>query len=134
MSKSGNIIALSVQDLNKYLPFDDVEIILTSSPQEVIACYSLAVSRLANVWTPYMDPPILIHVSVHSLSAVTSFGEIKSSTVGRLVCVEGHVVRVSMARPLLVQGGFKCAKCEQSNWVCFEDGIYDVPPQCRTKK
>ncbi len=134
MSKSGNIVSLSVQELTEHLPFDDVESILTTSPQEVIACYSLAISRLANTWTPYADPPLVIHVSVHSLSTITPFSDIKSSTVGQLVCIEGHVVRVTCGSPLMIQGGFKCAKCQQTNMVYFEDGIYDVPPQCKTKK
>jgi DNA replicative helicase MCM subunit Mcm2 (Cdc46/Mcm family) len=134
LTKSGNMIALSVQDLKNHLPFDDSESILIERPKEMLACYSFAISRLANTFTPYMDPPIVIHVLIHSLSSITSFGEVKSSTVGQMVCVEGHVVRVSMSRPLLVEGGFKCAKCQQTNWVHFEDGIFDPPPQCATKK
>jgi len=50
------------------------------------------------------------------------------------VSVQGHVIRVSPCRPLVVRALFHCGKCKCERWVHFEDGIYCAPAVCHTAK
>mmetsp|Transcript_17029 Transcript_17029/g.23413 ORF Transcript_17029/g.23413 Transcript_17029/m.23413 type:complete len:743 (+) Transcript_17029:535-2763(+) len=52
----------------------------------------------------------------------------------KLVSVQGHVIRVSPCRPLVVRAVFHCGKCKCERWTHFEDGIYCAPAVCHTAK
>ena len=127
-------VAFDVQKMNEFFPFDDVEAVLVSKPQEIQACLAMALSRIANEAHPYLENPIMLQPMFYNLSHSIDFGEVKSSVVGQLVSVEGHVVRASLTKPLLASGHFKCPKCKQLSSAIFEDGVFNPPVQCSTKK
>jgi|MDSY01.2.fsa_nt_gb DNA helicase MCM8 len=55
---------------------------------------------------------------------------LKSSMVGKLVCISGYVVRVSTIQPLVLQARFECPKCGALTEVHFEDGKFENPTRC----
>jgi DNA replicative helicase MCM subunit Mcm2 (Cdc46/Mcm family) len=52
---------------------------------------------------------------------------------GKLVAVQGTVVRMSPVRPLVCQMHFICAKCANRIIQDFEDGKYMPPAKCASK-
>ncbi len=128
------IVYFDVQQLNHILPFPDFETTLVNRPLEVLGCMGMALSLIINKRNPYLPEIIAIKCRFYNLSNAISYGDLKSSTVGQFVCLEGHVVKASNCHPLIERAVFTCAKCQQSTWVSFEDGIYMPPEVCTTPK
>ena len=62
------------------------------------------------------------------------FEKLKVSSVGQLVTVTGHVVRVAPARPFIEGAYFACSGCRQDTWNTFENGLFQPPSKCMTDK
>ena len=61
---------------------------------------------------------------------VVSMKELKAQIVGHLISLRGNIVRVSSAKPLLVQMAFSCANCQSETIEHFDDGKYRLPSKC----
>ncbi len=133
LGKSGTI-HFNLQEMIEHFPFDDIESTLIHRPTEFSGALGIAISDIANSMNPYLEEPIVKIPAFFNLSRSLTFSDIKSTTVGQLISLEGHVVKVAPCRPLVIEGEFKCAKCLNSTIVPFEDGIYYPPTVCATKK
>ncbi|KAJ1424664.1 hypothetical protein B484DRAFT_97099, partial [Ochromonadaceae sp. CCMP2298] len=127
-------VYFNVQELNEGLPFPDFEANLRTRPAEVMGCVGLALSLIAKQRSPYATVPFLIRPRFFALTGDLCFGDLKSSCVGQLVSLRGHVVRVGACRPLIERAAFRCAKCLNACFTRFEDGIFLPPAQCATPK
>ncbi len=89
-------------------------------------------------------PRVSVHLHLHSLCQIYNFRPItamrhlKANLIGKLVSIQGTVVRVSTIKPFLTQMDFQCAKCEAMTTQFFADGKYRLPtkcsqPNCRSK-
>jgi DNA replicative helicase MCM subunit Mcm2 (Cdc46/Mcm family) len=125
---------VDIQQFSALSPFPDFESTLVSRPIEISKCLGLALSVLYHIQNPYTEGLQLVTVRYYNLSQLASYADIKASSVGQLVCVEGHVSRVSPSRPMLHLASFTCAKCRQRTLVHCEDGIYNAPDVCSTSK
>ena len=110
---------------------------LRSRPVETIGCVGVALAVLEEeknrnlvlgkqlvVLRPrflHMGPPI-------------PFENLKVGSVGQLVTVRGHVVRVAPARPFIEGASFACGGCGKDTWNSFEDGLFQPPTKCSTEK
>jgi DNA helicase MCM8 len=121
-------------ELNSKLPFSDFELSLKMRPTEVMGFLGIALSMVAKEQHPHCAEPFVIRPRFYNLSTETNFGDVKSSTVGQVVSVRGHVVRVSPCRPLVESANFLCAKCMKYTFAKFEDGIFIPPAVCSTEK
>ena len=140
-TQTGNInhsldknVYFDVQKLNETLPFPDFETTLTARPIEVIGCVGMALSLIVNKQNPYSSEITMIRCKFYNLRSTMPFGDLKSSSVGQLVKLEGHVVKASACHPLVESAAFLCSKCRQATWIEFEDGVYMPPDVCATPK
>lgn len=120
--------------LCEQLPFNDFELSLKLRPFEVMGFVGIALSLVARSMHPQCTDAFIIRPRFYGLSSEVSFGDIKSSTVGQMLSVRGHVVRVSPCRPLVESADFLCAKCMKVTSTKFEDGIFMPPVICSTAK
>ena len=127
-------VFFNVFDLEEMLPFSDCEISLRLRPAEVSGFIGIALSLVARKLHPYFEGTVVIKPRFYGLNADMSFGDMKSSCVGQMVSIRGHVVRASACRPLVESAAFMCAKCMRYTHVRFEDGIFMPPPVCSTEK
>lgn len=127
-------VYFDVIELNEKLPFSDFELSLKMRPTEVTGFIGIALSLLAKAQNPHCEEQFIIYPRFYGLSEETSFGNINSSTVGQLVSIRGHVVRVSPCRPLVLSASFLCAKCMKYTSSRLEDGIFIAPAICSTEK
>jgi DNA replicative helicase MCM subunit Mcm2 (Cdc46/Mcm family) len=127
-------IHFNVQEMNKFFPFPDVEAVVIQKNIEFSGTIGLALSCIANTLFPYLEIPIIKYPAFYNLSKSLFFSDVKSTTVGKLISLKGHVVKVSPCRPLVIEGEFRCSKCLQNTRMKFLDGIFNPPVQCKTVK
>jgi DNA replicative helicase MCM subunit Mcm2 (Cdc46/Mcm family) len=124
-------------------PFEDFMAELRSRPREVLGCVGIALSmkflycgsgrKLAVIPTDYISAQVLKPRMVN-FGPESSFSDIKANAVNQLVSLKGRVVRVDRAKCLVIGGMLYCEKCQQNTFLSFEDGIFNPPPTCPTKK
>ena len=128
---SSSIINLNVCELRQLLnEIDDFVQALITRPHEVTGSIGLALSVICSRNTKLQR----ITPRFYNLPVETTFMELKSSTVGQLVCLRGYVIRVTNCRPLVLGAAFWCSKCQQEMFVHFDDGLFVPPNSCPTKK
>lgn len=127
-------VYFNVCTLNQHLPFNDFDVSLKLRPVEVMGLVGIALSLVAKNLHPHCSDAFVIRPRFYNSNSEVSFGDIKSSTVGQMVSVRGHVVRVSACRPLVESANFLCAKCMKYTFARFEDGIFIPPNVCSTAK
>lgn len=127
-------VYFDVKLLSKKLPFNDFESSLRLRPAEVMGCLGIALSLMGKRMNPYFTESFSVKTRFYGLDNDISFNDLKSSTVGQLVSIKGHVIRVSACRPFVESASFLCAKCMQYTFTNFEDGIFMPPTVCSTAK
>lgn len=127
-------VYLNLTLFNHHLPFEDFASSLQMRPVEVMGMVGIALSLVAKNFYPHCTEAFIIRPRFYNLGSEVGFGEIKSSTVGQMVSVRGHVVRVSACHPLVESANFLCAKCMKYTFARFEDGIFMPPSVCGTHK
>jgi hypothetical protein len=130
---TGNVY-IDVQRIMKVIPFPDFIHVLTTRPNDVTCTLGLALSRLANEKCPYLEVPIIKTPRFYNLELHISFGDVKSNSVGQLISLRGHVIRVSPCKALLTKGSFRCPKCRHDTEEIFDDGIFSTPDICSNSK
>ena len=127
-------VYFDVNKLSEHLPFNDFDTSLRLRPVEVMGLVGIALCLVAKSHYPHCTEAFIIRPRFYNFSSEVSFGDIKSSTVGQMLSVKGHVVRVSACHPLVESANFLCAKCMKYTSVRFEDGIFMPPNVCSTAK
>ena len=127
-------VYFSVDDFSYSLPFNDFEHSLRMRPIEVIGCIGIALGVYVKVSTLYLEGKYVIQPRFYGLHSELAFSDLKSSTVGQLVTMTGHVIRVSACRPLVQSACFLCPKCMSFTESYFEDGIFMPPAECATPR
>lgn len=72
-----------------------------------------------------------VNVRVTGLPEATPLRSLGSEHVGKLVMVEGIVVRATSIRPMVVQAAFKCKRCDEIDYVDQTGTFLTAPPRCR---
>ena len=89
---------------------------------------------LIQVDPKYVDKFRLFHVRINNLTDKVHLRTLKTEHLGLLTRFEGIVIGVTEAKPMLVEGHFKCASCGEANQVVeFPEGIYSPPYQCKNE-
>ena len=74
-------------------------------------------------------PRVLVRLFNHP-QARTAARDLKAKELGRLVAVQGRVVRVGTPRPLVTAMDFACGKCGLVFTQGFPDGRFTLPSAC----
>lgn len=74
----------------------------------------------------------LFHVRFSNLPDLVDLRRLRSVHLGKLLSVEGIIIRQSIVKPLLIQGIFQCTRkgCEEIHFVPQEGGYYTEPSKC----
>lgn len=91
-----------VSTISQLLPFPDFIDTLRTRPNEVIGCLGCAISILKTKdYSSNLSEPFCIWPRFQNFKEDCSFSDLKSGSVGQLVCIRGYVVKVSPCRPLI---------------------------------
>lgn len=123
-----------VKLMSECFPFSDLEAALVDNPDDFAICLGVALSIVANTLNPYQEEKIILRTAFYNLSRCIAFHDIKAATVGRLVSLEGTIVKVLPSKALVERGGFICYKCRQYTFTYFEDGVFMPPIVCASDK
>ncbi|TFG09614.1 DNA replication protein, partial [Candidatus Heimdallarchaeota archaeon] len=55
---------------------------------------------------------------------------LRSGHLGKLIAIEGIIIRQSIVKPLLIHGIFQCVRCGETHFVDQEGGYYAEPARC----
>ncbi len=72
----------------------------------------------------------LFHVRFSNLPDLVNLRRLRSVHLGKLLAVEGIIIRQTVVKPLLIQGVFQCARCGEVHYVSQEGGYYTEPTKC----
>jgi DNA helicase MCM8 len=80
-----------------------------------------------------------LHIRLFNYNPITLLKNVKAPLYGKLVCVQGTVVRAGNIRPLVTRIAFQCLSCHGIQVLSLPDGKYTVPvsclePECRGKQ
>jgi len=71
-----------------------------------------------------------VSVQFKNLPVTTLLRQLGSDNIGKLVMVEGIVVRATPARPMVTRGAFRCRKCGTDTYVPQTTPFLKAPIQC----
>lgn len=108
-SLGGASIVIDFQDMLSYSREMVEE--LVENPSILEEMNRVALSLLSSLDKDYASKIQEVSVRVRGLGKKISIRDIKSSLLGRLVCFEGVVVRISEIKSILSKGVFRCKTC-----------------------
>ncbi|GAB6026064.1 DNA replication licensing factor mcm8 [Chamberlinius hualienensis] len=75
-----------------------------------------------------------IHARVVNIGCRLPLCELKAIYIGKLVTINGTVVRVSDISPMVMKMPFKCGTCGIIQTVVFPEGKFTIPTSCTTRE
>lgn len=127
--------------LDQALSIPDLAFTLQSRPNEVIGCLGISLTLSSTPRSILQKAPVgdatisrILFPRITSFPIDTLFGDLKAGSVGQLVGLTGYVIRAGPCQPLVEGAAFYCPKCGQETFVDFQDGIFEPPSCCPTKK
>jgi len=126
-SLGGTSIVIDFQDMLSYSREMVEE--LVENPSILEEMNRVALSILSSLDKDYASKIQEVSVRIRGLGKKISIRDIKSSLLGRLVCFEGVVVRISEIKSILSKGVFRCKTCGR----IYEEpqtGIILKAPRC----
>ncbi len=112
---------------------------LTDNPDEYMEYANRAARAQLQIEEPeYAEDLQNVIVRFRGLPEVTPLRVLGSKHIGKLVMLEGIVVRASPARPMVMEGAFKCKWCGTISHVTQSGPFLTAPtacsaPECRRK-
>lgn len=75
-----------------------------------------------------------VWVQLQNLHPTSTFSDLKSGSLGRLVSIVGYVIRVSHSHHMVTGATHVCGKCEANFMHYYEDGVMVPPTVCPIPK
>ena len=99
---------IKFEDLIRLCPVSDLRTALFEHPEDTIACMTAAVMIVTA-----MNGVVNSHLRVRILDfdPLTPFKDIKANLVGRLVAMQGTIIRVGGIRSMVMKMNFECVQC-----------------------
>ncbi|KON30514.1 hypothetical protein AC482_03655 [miscellaneous Crenarchaeota group-15 archaeon DG-45] len=125
-----------IVDFHDLYAFDtELATSVLEDPGEHLAKFEDAVrSKLRMRDREYAERVREIHVRLRSLPHETPLRRIGSEHIGRLVMVNGIIVRASAVTPLIIRGTFRCRSCGESIFLEQDSQFLRTPPECTSCK
>ncbi len=103
-----------------------------NDPDRILDLFSRVVyDKLRQRDLVYAEAQKKIHVRVRALPSVTQLRKIGSEHIGRLVMVQGIIVRASATTPQVMKAVFRCSNCNELNYVEQDGEILKTPDKVR---
>ncbi len=112
---------------------------IVNKPDEYLAYANQAALAQLRIEAPeYADEVGSINVRFRALPEAQSLRELGSRHIGKLVMVEGIIVRATAVRPMVTRAAFKCKRCGAITYVDQTTPFLRAPlvcsdPTCRSK-
>ena len=105
--------------------------LLREEPEETLRAADEALVEVLKIEDPiYASSGETFHVRFSNIPDQVDLRRLRSIHLGKLIAVEGIIIRQSVVKPLLVQGVFQCVNCGEIHYVPQEGGMYTEPPRC----
>ena len=105
---------------------------LIESPTAILAQAGVIAKEQLRIEEPeYAEKVREVTVRINRLPDLLPLRKLSSTYIGKLVSIEGIVVRATPVRPLVVNAVFKCLKCDQPIPTGLRKPV-PMPPQPRT--
>ncbi|BFU22709.1 DNA replication licensing factor, putative [Entamoeba histolytica HM-1:IMSS-B] len=123
---------IQLDDLIAMVGEEDFKEMLFEKPEIVIPSieYAMHYVALHSASDPsqIMDCRCIVRVQIPK--PTSTIKELKASSIGKLICIKGTVIRASSIKPHLVSMVFCCSTCKANKEVTFRDGKYTEPKKC----
>jgi len=121
-----------IVDFNDLLVYDsELAENLIEMPDEYIQYANRAAyAQLRIEDSEYAEKIKSVTVRFRELPLTTSLRSLGSTYVGKLIMIEGIVVRATPARPMVMTAAFRCRACGNINYVEQSGPFLTTPPQC----
>lgn len=104
---------------------------LIDYPEKVLKAASLALrDYIAYEYPEFLEEEKEVFVRVRDLPQSTPIRQLRAENIGKLVQVEGVLVRITPIKQHLTLALFKCPACGQEIIIPQESDILEVPEQC----
>ncbi|UCE29340.1 MAG: minichromosome maintenance protein MCM [Candidatus Bathyarchaeota archaeon] len=104
---------------------------ITKEPDEYLKHTNRAALAQLQIEEPeYAEGIETVHVRFKGLPATTRLRILGSLHIGKLVMVEGIVVRASPAKPMVTQAAFRCKRCGTVSHINQTGAFLRAPIQC----
>jgi replicative DNA helicase Mcm len=125
-----------VVDFQDLVSFDNMFAVLASEdPQAFLTTASNALLSILRIEDPdYVErlDVSTIKLRIINYSEHVPLRHIRSKHIGKLIQINGILMRASEVKPLLVEAVFRCRVCGQDIPQTQEEGRYTEPPLCPT--
>jgi replicative DNA helicase Mcm len=125
-----------VVDFQDLVSFDNMFAVLASDdPQSFLTTASNALLSILRIEDPdYVERLDIstIKLRIINYSEHVPLRHIRSRHIGKLIQINGILMRASEVKPLLVEAVFRCRVCGQDIPQTQEEGRYTEPPLCPT--
>lgn len=112
---------------------------LIEDPRTILGYASVAAKAQLKIEEPeYAEEVSDVLVRINRLPEVLPLRKLSSDHIGKLVSIEGIVVRATPVRPLVVNSVFKCLRCNQPIITGINKPMFTAPeprtcPYCKSK-
>ena len=104
---------------------------LRKKPDEYLQYASRAAYNQLQIEDPeYAEQIEKVEVRIRELPEATSLRALGSEHIGKLVMVEGIVVRATPVRPMVMRAAFKCKRCETIQFIDQTGSFLRAPVRC----
>ncbi len=126
-----------------YISYNDLLVQDPKLAEEIIInpeeCFQVGVeilqSILAQISPEYLERINQVYFRIEGLTERLALRSLKTEHLGLLTCVEGIVIGVTEAKPMMIRANFKCVSCGEQNQITeFPEGIYNPPYQCKNEQ
>ncbi|KAJ4456804.1 putative DNA helicase MCM8 [Paratrimastix pyriformis] len=123
-----------ISELPTFRAFFDT---LSAQPETMLQCMCLAAHQVIHkvkreCQFPYPDKPVIVRLK--NFDPKLPMKCLKSNVIGRMIAITGTVVRVGIAKSILTEMQFACAKCGTPITCHFANGIYQQPTRCAMRE
>ena len=101
-------VQIRFSDLVRLCPLTDLHTALFEHPEDTIGCLTAAVMIVTAINGVVNSH---LHVRILDFEPLTAFKDIKSNFVGKLVAVQGTIIRVGGIKSQVMKMNFECETC-----------------------
>ncbi|KAF9432817.1 DNA replication licensing factor mcm8 [Entomortierella beljakovae] len=125
------VLVVNIKSMSQICNIPDLMELVIHRPNDVTGCIALA-----TIQAIYGDDEAKTKrqkkfmVRVACFDKITSGKNLKANLIGKMVCMQGTVVRTSGVKPLATKLSFTCNSCQEVQTLDLPDAKYMVPTKC----
>ena len=123
---------IQLDDLIELIDEENFKEILFDKPEIIIPSIEYTMHHVALITSTHPEQLMdcRCYVRIQIPKPTHTIKELKASTIGKLICIKGTVIKASSIKPFLRSMIFQCSTCKSEKEITFRDGKYVVPKKC----